>query len=254
MALSDRPRSRYEETLGDTSVPSEYVGMRMTLAEFLALPEQKPYLEWDASLVPGQDQTGAELLGVVTQKDQIRPDLLGVVTQKVAPQDDHSQLTRSFLDALARFGEAPRLGLAYVEKRFKLVGWSPVPDVSFYRRGKLRPQSRRRMGEQQALPDIAVEIVSPEQRVSSLLRKCLLYAEAGVTVSLIVDQDDESVIVIRPGQPTQVLRGEDRIDLSDVLPDFEMTVDELFSSVVPDWLFDDEQEEEDDDPSPPPSS
>jgi Uma2 family endonuclease len=238
MALSDRPRSRYEETLGDTSVPSEWVGAQMTLAEFLALPEEKPRLEWDASLVPHQDQTGAELLGVVTQKHQIRDDLLGVVTQKVAPQDDHSQLSRQFLDAFTRFGEAPHLGLAYVEKRFKLVGWTPVPDVSFYRRERLRPQSRRRLGEQQGLPDIAVEIVSPEQRVSSLLRKCLLYAEAGVPVSLIVDQDDESVIVIRPGQPTQVLRGEDRIDLSDVLPDFEMTVEELFASVVPDWLFD----------------
>jgi Uma2 family endonuclease len=240
MALSDRPRSRYEETLGDTSVPSEYVGMRMTLAEFLALPEQKPYLEWDASLVPWQDQAGAELLGVVTQKPGAGPDLIGVVTQKVAPQDDHSLITQRVRDAFVRFGEVPHLGLVHVEKRFKLVGWSPVPDVSFYQRGKLRPQSRRRMGEQPGLPDIAVEIVSPEQRVSSLLRKCLLYAEAGVTVSLIVDQDDESVIVIRPGQPTKVLRGNDRIDLSDVLPAFEMTVDGLFSSVVPDWLFDDE--------------
>jgi Uma2 family endonuclease len=243
MALSDRPRSRYEETLGDTSVPSEYVGMRMTQAEFLALPEQKPPLEWDASLIPGQEQLGAELLGVVTQKRQIRPDLLGVVTQKVAPQDDHSLITQRVRDAFVRFGEVPHLGIVHIEKRFKLVGWNPVPDVAFYRRAKLRPQSRRRMGEQLALPDIAVEIVSPEQRVSSLLReKCLLYAEAGVTVSLIVDQDDESVIVIRPGQPTQALRGQDSIDLSDVLPDFEMTVDELFSSVVPDWLFEDEEE------------
>ena len=56
-----------------------------------------------------------------------------------------------------------------------------------------------------------------------------------------MDQDDESVIVIRQGQPTQVLRDDDRIDLSDVLPAFEMTVDELFASVVPDWLFDDEE-------------
>src|SRR5215467_2352642 len=105
MALSDRRRSRYEETLGDTSQPSEWVGARMTLAEFLALPEEKPYLEWDASLVPQHEQIGA--------------DLLGVVTQKVAPQDDHSQLTRQFLEAFTRFGETPRLGLAYVEKRFK---------------------------------------------------------------------------------------------------------------------------------------
>ena len=230
MATSDRPTAT-SDFPGDTSKPSRWVGARMTLEEFLALPEEKPYLEWDA--------------GVVTQKDMPDEPLLGVVSQKMAPQDDHSLLTRRVVDAFARFGEASHRGLGFVEKRFKLPGWSPVPDVSFYRRERLRPQSRRRMGEQQGLPDVAVEIVSPEQRVTSLLQKCLRYAEAGVTVSLIVDQDDEAVILIRPGQPTQVLRGNDRIDLSDVLPSFDMTVEELFASVVPDWLF-----EGDDDSSP----
>src|SRR5689334_19892650 len=140
MALSDRRRSRYEETLGDTSQPSEWVGARMTLAEFLALPEEKPYLEWDASLVP--------------QREQVGSDLIGVVSQKVASQDDHSLLTKQIINAFDRFGEALHLGLGHIEKRFKLPGWTPVPDVSFYRREKLRPQSRRRMGEQQVQPDI----------------------------------------------------------------------------------------------------
>src|SRR5205809_5400258 len=126
MALSDRPRSRYEETLGDTGVPSEWIGARMTLKEFLALPEEKPYLEWDASLIP--------------QKDQVHAELMGVVTQKMAPQDDHSLLTDLIMGAFHRFGSDRRLGLGHIEKRFKLVGWAPVPDVSFYRRERLRPQ------------------------------------------------------------------------------------------------------------------
>jgi Uma2 family endonuclease len=86
--------------------------------------------------------------------------------------------------------------------------------------------------------DIAVEIISPDQTVRELLQKCLRYSGIGVPVSLLVDADDETIYAIRPGQPLRVLRGEDRIDLDDVLPGFDLTVQGLFDSIVPDWLVD----------------
>jgi Uma2 family endonuclease len=85
-------------------------------------------------------------------------------------------------------------------------------------------------------PDLAIEIISPDQPVRELLEKCLRYAEVGVAVSLVVDADDETVYAIRPNQPLRVLRGADRINLDDVLPGFELTVSGLFDSIVPDWL------------------
>jgi hypothetical protein len=60
----------------------------------------------------------------------------------------------------------------------------------------------------------------------------------GVMMSLVVDSDDETIYAIRPGQPLRVLRGDDRIDLDDVLPGFDLTVQALIDSIVPEWLTD----------------
>jgi Uma2 family endonuclease len=155
----------------------------------------------------------------------------------MAPQGDHAIIAKHFVRGLAHVGEDRELGIVFVEGRFVTPGWSPVPDVSYYRKERLQPQSRRRVGDLHTPPDIAIEIVSPDQTVSELLRKCLRYADLGVVVSLIVDPDDESIFAVRPGQPLQVLRGDDRIDLDDALPGFELTVRHLFDSILPGWVF-----------------
>jgi Uma2 family endonuclease len=80
-------------------------------------------------------------------------------------------------------------------------------------------------------PDIAVEIVSPEQRVNALIRRCLWYVANGVRLALLVDPDDESVILFRPGAEPAALRGTDTIDFSEVLPGTQLAVQELFESL-----------------------
>src|SRR5882724_9161461 len=104
MALSDRPRSRYEETLGDTSVPSEYVGMRMTPAEFLALPEEKPYLEWED----------------------------GVVSQTCLGDADHSRLLTEFCLALGQVAEGRRVGMVFPYLQMVTEHSALTPDISYH--------------------------------------------------------------------------------------------------------------------------
>jgi Uma2 family endonuclease len=190
---------------------SRWDGARMTLGEFLTLPEEETELEYDD----------------------------GLVTQKMAPHANHASLQSDIAKVFNEVGEARRLGVAFLEKRFVTPGWSPVPDVSFYRKEQIALRSRRRFGDFDTPPTIAVEIVSPDQSVGSLLRKCLRYAEVGVAVSLVVDADDESVFVVRPGQPLRAFRGADRLDLDDVLPGIRLTIQQLFDSIVPTWLAED---------------
>jgi Uma2 family endonuclease len=80
-------------------------------------------------------------------------------------------------------------------------------------------------------PDIAVEIVSPEQRSSRLVRKCPWYVANGVSLALLVDPEDESVIAFRPNVSPVAWREADAIDLSDILPDFKLTVQGLFATL-----------------------
>jgi hypothetical protein len=63
----------------------------------------------------------------------------------------------------------------------------------------------------------------------------------GVGIALIVVPEDVAVLEFRSGQPLRVLQGDDRIDLYDVLPGFELTVRALFEAVNWSWL-DDEAE------------
>jgi len=52
-----------------------------------------------------------------------------------------------------------------------------------------------------------------------------------VQVALLVDPAYESVLAFRPGDRVSALHGPDRIELGDVLPDFELTVEELFGAL-----------------------
>jgi Uma2 family endonuclease len=64
-----------------------------------------------------------------------------------------------------------------------------------------------------------------------LIRRCFWYAANGVEVALLVDPDDESVLAFRQAPELRALRASDRIDLDDVLPGFELTVDVLLGSL-----------------------
>lgn len=194
--------------ISEQQATSPYVGRRMSLDEFLKLPEEDGSLEFDH----------------------------GLVTQKVAPQADHGSIQPFFWDALNRAGRKTGIGVAFTETRFVTEGWAPVPDVSFYRKERIRVRDGRRLEDFTEPPDIAVEIASPDQRVSELVRKCARYVEVGVRVTILIDPYDESVFVFRPDQSMRVLRGDDRIALDDVLPGFDLTVRGLFDAIVPDLL------------------
>ena len=177
---------------------------RMTLEEFLELPEQEPALEY----------------------------LDGMVVQKVSPKTPHSGLQGELLERFNRFGRPRKLARAFTELRITFAGGSPVPDVAVYRWDRI-PTAADGSLAQDAVepPDIAVEIASPDQSVRSLVDKCLWYVQHGVPIAVLVEPKSRSVELFRPGARTGPLRGIDRIDVDDVLPGFELTVDELFQSL-----------------------
>ena len=77
---------------------------RLTLEEFLALPEEKPSLEYES----------------------------GRVTQKVSPQGKHSRLQLEVPNLFNAFTVPRKLAMAFTELRATFAGYSRVPDVSIY--------------------------------------------------------------------------------------------------------------------------
>jgi Uma2 family endonuclease len=177
----------------------------LSLDEFLLLPEQKPELEFE-------------------------PD--GTVVQKVSPKGQHSRLQLVLCDRVNRFAEPSRLALAFPELRVVFGGAAYVPDVSVYRWARIPHTTDGRVANDFPLPpDVAIEIVSPEQSANALVRRCVWYVANDVEVALLVDPADESVLLFGHRAPPRAIRGTERIDLDTVLPGFELTADELFASL-----------------------
>ncbi|MBA2448367.1 MAG: Uma2 family endonuclease [Chloroflexi bacterium] len=177
---------------------------RLTLEEFLALPEEKPALEL----------------------------LDGVVRQKVAPQWLHSRFQYGFAERINRFAEPRKLASAFPELREASGRDSLVPDLAVYRWERIpRTATGRLVNAAPTPPDIAIEIRSPGQRLGDLIDKCRRYLTHGAQLGFVVDPNGETVTRVAPeGSPT-TLRGDDRIDLGPVLPDFELTVRDLFATL-----------------------
>lgn len=190
----------------ETVPTTSFVGRRMTLEEFDKLPLIKPYLEL----------------------------IDGVVRQKVAAKVHHGRLQPILAQLLNEIAEPKGIGLAFTEARFTSENYAPVPDVSFYLWDRIPFLDDGALPADFAVPpDIAVEIISPEQRVSSLTRKCTQYLEKGVRVALLILPEERAVLVFRPGEPVRTLEGDERIDLDDVLPELNLTVAQLFNALTP---------------------
>jgi Uma2 family endonuclease len=173
----------------------------LSLEEFLRLPEEEPALEYDE----------------------------GEVTQKVSPRARHSLLQGELSTLITQFGRPRKLALAFPELRTTYDRRSTVPDVAVYVWNRIgRTPDGQYADEYFTPPDIAIEVTSPEQSSTSLVRKCVWYLAHGVRIALLVDPDDLTVLLFRPGAPPQPLRGDDPIDVADVLPGFELTVSALF--------------------------
>ncbi len=180
---------------------------RLTLDEFLALPEESPALEY----------------------------LDGVVIQKMSPKMFHSQMQTTFVENVNLYARPRRMALAFTELRATFGGWSPVPDVGVYRWARLprRPDGKL-LADSRTPWDVAVEVVSPDQSRAELEEKCRWYCANGVEIALMIDPDREDVVRFGADGTRTELRDTARIDLDSVLPGFELTPAALFSALYPD--------------------
>jgi Uma2 family endonuclease len=102
------------------------------------------------------------------------------------------------------------------------------PDVSFVRFGRFSNESLPE-GHISIPPDLAVEVVSPHDRVYELQQKLVEYRNAGVRLIWIVNPVDQSVTVYSANsdQPV-VIRNGGELNGSDVLPGFQCSTASLF--------------------------
>ncbi|MBI2761941.1 MAG: Uma2 family endonuclease [Chloroflexi bacterium] len=172
---------------------------KLTLEQFLALPETKPAGEF----------------------------MSGEVFQKPMPTRTHSRLQKYLLFLIEMFLEGS--GNGEVLQELRCVFGPPdaerayVPDIVF-----ISPEHLTNDEHHHGPPDLVIEILSPNQPAGRFAEKIHFYLTHGVRLVWIVDPETRTVQVMTADTTTYLLLG-DVLDGGDVLPGFKADVTEMFS-------------------------
>jgi Uma2 family endonuclease len=182
-------------------------GQRLTLDEFLRLPEEEPPLEYLDGEIRPKVPSGSSHCG----------RLIGELAR-------HLDCDGSPADPL----------MAFVEVRVTFGGLSHIPDVIAVRTSRVQLANDGYVAEYFTIaPDLAVEVVSPGQSREGQDERCRWYVQNGVLAAVRVDPERRTVRVFRATGETADRQGTDIVDLDDVAPGLRFGVGELFAALRP---------------------
>ena len=143
----------------------------------------------------------------------------------------HGQIQTRIFFELGRFLLQTPLGQVYVAPTGFLLQREPatlrVPDVSFLTAERAaRPSSDDWL---EGAPDLAVEVVSPSDTASYVLRKVWQYLRFGSRMVWLVYPDTEEVHVYEGSGGVRILHGDQALEAPGLLPGFSLPVRNLFA-------------------------
>ena len=102
-----------------------------------------------------------------------------------------------------------------------------IPDVAFVAAGRLTEDVEDEYI--QLAPDLAVEVISPTDRLTEVAEKARFYQKAGVRLVWVINPRKQTVQVYHEANTTPTLLSiEDELDGEDVLPGFKLKIRTLF--------------------------
>ena len=179
----------------------------ITLEDFLKLPETKPASEF----IDGQ------------------------MLQKPMPQGKHSTIQGDLVSAIDTVLKPERIARAYPELRCTFGDRSIVPDVAVFAWERIPRDDDGKVANVFALaPDWTIEILSPDQSQTKVVRNILHCLSHGTQMGWLIDPEEELVFVYLADRTLSMYEEKD-----DLLPVpgftalFQLTIGQLFS-----WLED----------------
>lgn len=164
--------------------------------------------------------------------DGYRYDLIdGVLIRMPPPNFEHGELSGEIGWYLQNHVRPDRLGVVVGAETGFLLARDPdvvlAPDAAFVRADRLPPRDQWRQYLPLA-PDLAVEIVSPSERLTKVAEKAARYLAYGTRLVWVLHPRRRTVTVYTPDGGVRVLRTGDVLDGGDVLPSFRVPVADLF--------------------------
>jgi Uma2 family endonuclease len=174
--------------------------------------------------------TAEEFARMPQPEDGSQQELIrGVIVTMPPPKGPHGACCFSIAFSLGGFVKANGLGVIFCNDTGFVTEHDPDTirgaDVAFWSRERLPTVPD---GYLPVAPDLAVEVVSPDDHFVRIQRKVAHYLTHGVRLLWVLDPDDRSLTVYRPDQPLRILGEADTVSGEDVLPGFSCRVSELF--------------------------
>ncbi len=177
---------------------------KLTLSEFLSLPDEDITYE----LINGE------------------------VVSKMSPKLFHSRLTMALSSLLYEWNQRQEnqgeVGIEWaITLKRKGKDWCPVPDLLYISNERFKNVPFEDVACSIA-PELAIEIISPDQSFSNLSEKAVDYLNAGVDRVWLIDSTVKKVTVFYPYLPPQTKSNDDSL-ADEILPNLILTPREIFT-------------------------
>lgn len=155
----------------------------------------------------------------------------GVLHETMPPGIDHGKINAKLTARLVLHVEAHQLGEITTGDAGVWIERDPDtvrgPDIAFFSPERMPPGTSI-PGYSLTLPDLAVEIVSPNDRPRDVYDKARMWLSHGVRVVWVVQPDSRTVDVHRSDVGVEVVSGDGDLNGGDVLPGFTCPVSDIF--------------------------
>lgn len=152
----------------------------------------------------------------------------GVWEEKEMPGARHSGVSTRLARKLGNFVEAHSLGEIYQEASFQIGTHERIPDMAFITAARLPPE-----GEPESKwlipPDLAVEVISPNDFYDNVHAKALEYLAAGVREVWLVSPEHQHVILYRSTTNILAVPADGELVSEQLLPGFRCPLREIFN-------------------------
>jgi Uma2 family endonuclease len=177
----------------------------ITLESFLAIPETKPASEY----------------------------IDGKIVQKPMPQGKHSLLRMSLLTFINSKLMETKIAIAFPELRCTFGDRSIVPDVVVLKNENIPKDDDGEVANiVSTAPDWTIEILSPDQSTTKVIRNILHCLDNSTEVGWLIDPAEKTILVYQPDRQVQVV---DILDRELIVPEFARSI-KLTAGDVFGWL------------------
>jgi Uma2 family endonuclease len=177
----------------------------LTLESFLALPETKPASEY----------------------------IDGKIVQKPMPQGKHSLLRMKLFTFINSILMEAKIAIAFPELRCTFGGRSIVPDVVVLKNENIPKDDDGEVANVvTTAPDWVIEILSPDQSTTKVIKNILHCLDHGTEVGWLIDPAEKMILVYQPDRQVQVV---ELLEAELIVPEFARVV-KLTAGDVFRWL------------------